>query len=247
MGNAIPGKTDIMNDIINNISSKTQSTCSTNSSNLQTISISGLTVNNCTLRVTGISQVTNSSVNANCYQSNEFKALLKDEFDSKLSVIDNIGSSELTTLKNSLVNNVAVDNISSCMANQTNSQGMKFDNITVNCPPGSDREVLFEDISQTITSQLLSDCIQKNIVDYSNYATNGPNATEPVPVPVPVPVQNNNDIYIYTGLAFFILITLIAMIVVAYVMKGVPKGLIIFILFLLIAACVSGIVLTAIY
>ncbi len=229
----------ITNDIVNNISSKTQSVCSTDLSNLQTISVSGLTVNGCkNTIISNISQVTNSSVNAKCYQSNDFKTLLKDEFNSKLSVL---GSSELTTLKNSLVNDVAVENISSCMANQTNSQRMKFDNITVNCP--KDGEFRIQDISQTITSQLLSDCIQKNIIDYSNYATN-----EPIQkVEESIPVQNNNDMYIYIVLIFFIVITLIAIIVVASVMKGISKGLIITILFLLIIACVIGITLTAIY
>lgn len=148
----------IINEIINNVSSKTQSRCSTDSSNLQTISITGLTVKGCkNVSISNVSQVANSSVNANCFNSNEFKTLLKDEIKNST---ENLPSDN--NLKKRMVNNTFIENLSSCMSSQSNVQKMNFDNMTFWCQPGGSLKI--DQLSQMITSDLLSDCVQKNLV-----------------------------------------------------------------------------------
>lgn len=213
MGNT-PSQSGIINEISNTISSKTKNVCSTNSSNLQTISVSNLYLNNCDVKFKGFSQVTNSAVNANCFQSSNFKELMKSEFDSKLSTL----SGEVgTTLRNALLNSTAVENISSCMASQVNIQGMRFNNITVNCPP--DGKFTMEDISQTITSNLLTDCIQAS-VDEKNMQYKA--STEPEQNAEPKVEQKDSqknsqfkEIMMYgTGILFIIFIIILIIVLV---------------------------------
>ena len=165
--------TNITNSSISNVLQSLTSTCTTTNSNQQSISgtyrrISG--INNSTVNAQYIQELT-SSLNATCLQKSEIKGKLKTEIKNEMekqikqkqtgfsSLFSSSEIEEITNLKNEVLNNVDVKSLTECISKTANSQEIKksvmeiydIENSTINA-----------DIKQTLTSTVVSSCIQEN-------------------------------------------------------------------------------------
>lgn len=218
---------DIINNIINTVSTKTQSTCKTDSSNLQSLDISNINIKGCkSVIFSNIGQTINSSVNANCYKSDEFKNLLKEDAKDIINKLYfDVKPATLTKIRNTVTNNQFIEDVSSCMASSSNSQFLNIGNITFDC--AIDGEFKVENISQTITNKLLNDCFVKiapNLItelSQETQETQLPKDTQETQLPKDTQdTQLNNATYtnIGIGIGIGILILMLIMLIILVVL-----------------------------
>jgi hypothetical protein len=178
---------DIVDETINNISINTKNTCEVNSSNYQTLNLSDITATDCIVNISDINQTMKSYINANCFQSNDFKDLLNSEIQNEIPKLISLGTidglseqdqaNNITNLKNIVSNSTTINDVSTCMVNSLNSQAINLGGFNVTCPKtivtttdilGNTKTVTtpgtlnISNIDQYITSDILSNCLQQN-------------------------------------------------------------------------------------
>ncbi len=148
-----------INELQNEIIYNTTKSCENNVSNLQTINFSNMKLIGCDALFTNINQTIETSASANCFNSEEFKQAFEKSTGDL--VVNSADTKYADLLKNILVKKENINDITSCMSRMMNNQDIGINNIEVVCPK-KDGKVEFSNISQAITSSVLTECLKEN-------------------------------------------------------------------------------------
>lgn len=159
-----------LDNIKNNISVNSVKTCSSTNNNFQSISIKGIKAENCDINIQNIKQSIDTNINSTCVQDTNYKEMIKFSVQQELDKLKKEGNTDLATqIETIITNNVNIDNITKCMSDVYNKQIIDAGNFEISCPKSG--ILTIDNISQTIASDLVFDCVQMenaNIVDQLN-------------------------------------------------------------------------------
>jgi len=166
---------DIVNNSVTNVMMKSSSQCKMNTEAIQKMSFSDLDFVGCSVNFSNISQMADIETNFACAQDteqnteliNEFSTELDQELEAALSglpgaVISESETKSITKMKNDIVANIDIEQISECVASTLTEQKLEFDKIKVDCTGAEDTTVNFDNIKQRLIQSNVAECIQAN-------------------------------------------------------------------------------------
>lgn len=155
--------TNILNDAVSTVVYEISNKCASTTGINQSMNFRGAIVRGCSVR-----QTASSNVNFSCLQSSSFGTELKNKlgtvFTEKLraetaslgiGAFNTSESTSLTNLVNSIVNNVDIKGMSSCINDAMINQSIDNTGAIFECRPG-------DSIEQTATLSVVSKCMQAN-------------------------------------------------------------------------------------
>jgi hypothetical protein len=168
-------QTDIVSTALSSTIISSSSTCTASSTSDQTLSFTDIKLGRgCKLNISNVTQSGTINQNLQCAQDSANSSTLQSNFETnldqavqaKLSGIGSVGLSEsqadaITKLRTTIVNNISVSTVATCIANNLMTQKLQFGRIEIGDCDG-EGGIDFSNISQVLISNQVATCLQSN-------------------------------------------------------------------------------------
>lgn len=163
--------TDQVVEAISEVINKTIQECSASNTAVQKINISGLTLENCNLQISDLSQSIDSSVDLNCALTTANEATANNEILQKLNTLaesfksgigiglSNQSSEQIASVKTRIENKVVNENIFRTVLTKVNDQLINISNLKIlNCPSIAPT-VTISNLNQLLVTKSVSEAL----------------------------------------------------------------------------------------